>query len=248
MTNKIKYFIANWKMHGDLKSLKNINKVINFTKKTNNKKFKIIYCPPYTLLYNFIKNLKKTNISVGAQNIHENYNYGSYTGFINARMIKDIGAKFVIIGHSENRASGDDNDKINQKIKSAFKNKLEVIFCIGETLAEKKKKKTKTILRKQIEKGLKNLKHKNKVIVAYEPVWSIGTGLVPNNYELSKNINYIKSLVSKKFKNYRILYGGSVNPKNIKELNAIDIIDGYLIGGASLNYKKLIDIIKKTFN
>ena len=96
--------------------------------------------------------------------------------------------------------------------------------------------------------GLKGIGKKCKIIVAYEPVWSIGTGVVPNNLELEKNIKFIKSIISKKFNNYKILYGGSVRPNNIQKLNMIDLLDGYLIGGASQSSKKLIDIIKKTFN
>ncbi len=247
MTNKIKYFIANWKMYGDLKSLKTINKVIKFSK-TYKKKFKIIYCPPYTLLYSLKKLLKKSTLDLGAQNIHESLDYGPNTGFINAKMIKNSGAKFVILGHSENRALGESDMRINQKIKSAYKNKLIVIFCIGESLSEKRQKKTKIVLKRQIKNGLKNLSKKTNIIIAYEPVWSIGTGMILSNSELSENINYIKSLIYKKFKNYSILYGGSVNPKNINQINKINLLDGYLIGGASLNPKKLIDIIKKTFN
>ena len=108
--------------------------------------------------------------------------------------------------------------------------------------------KTNIILKNQIMSGLKGIGKKCKIIVAYEPVWSIGTGVVPNNLELEKNIKFIKSIISKKFNNYKILYGGSVSPNNIKKLNMIDLLDGYLIGGASQSSKKLIDIIKKTFN
>ena len=163
-------------------------------------------------------------------------------------MLKNVGAKYLIIGHSENRQDGDDNKKINLKIKSALKAGLKVIFCIGETLKEKRNKKTNQILNKQIRIGLNSVKNKSKIIIAYEPVWSIGTGIVPNNVELEKNINFIKSLIKRKFKNHIILYGGSVNPKNIEKINQLNLLDGYLIGGASQNSKKLIDIVKKTFN
>ena len=103
MTNKYMFFIANWKMFGDQKSLNSLNKVIKFSKINKNSKFKLIYCPPYTLLDLFNKKLKNTNIEVGAQNCHENESYGAYTGSINSKMIKKVGAKYVIIGHSENR-------------------------------------------------------------------------------------------------------------------------------------------------
>ena len=248
MTNKIRYFIANWKMYGDLASLKSIKNVIKFSRLSKSKKFKIIYCPPYTLLSDFVDTLKKSSIETGAQNIHENYDFGAHTGFINSKMLKNLGVKYVIIGHSENRTLGEAHKQINKKILSAIKSKLNVIFCIGETSFQRKNKKTNIILKKQIMNGLKGIGKKCKIIVAYEPVWSIGTGVVPNNLELEKNIKFIKSIISKKFNNYKILYGGSVSPNNIKKLNMIDLLDGYLIGGASQSSKKLIDIIKKTFN
>jgi triosephosphate isomerase len=135
---------------------------------------------------------------------------------------------------------------INLKIKSAIKSNLKVIFCIGETLSEKRKKITNKILSKQINNGLKSIKDTSKIIIAYEPVWSIGTGLIPKSNDLTKSISYIKSKFTKKTP--KVLYGGSVNNKNIDELKDINIIDGFLVGGASQNSKKFIDIIKKTFN
>ena len=140
MTNKFRYFIANWKMFGDLNSLKSINKVIKFVKSNKKKRFKLIYCPPYTLLSAFCSKLQKSPIFVGAQNCHEEAGYGAFTGNVNAKMIKNLGAKYVIVGHSENRANGDTDLIINKKINSALKQKLRVIFCIGETLAQKKER------------------------------------------------------------------------------------------------------------
>jgi len=250
MTNKFRYFIANWKMYGDLNSLKSINKVIKFAKSNKNKRFKLIYCPPYTLLSAFCAKLQKSPLSVGAQNCHQEIEYGSFTGNVNAKMIKNLGAKYIILGHSENRANGDTDITINKKINSALKQKLTVIFCIGETLSQKKRKETNKIIRKQITQGLKRFKKNSRIIIAYEPVWSIGTGIIPKNYELEKNIKFINSVILKntKLKKAKILYGGSVNPKNIQSLNAINMLDGYLIGGASQNAKKLIDIVKKSYN
>jgi len=250
MTNKYKYFVANWKMFGDIKSVNSINRVIKLSKSRKFKKAKIIYCPPYTLLNNFVQKLKKTKIDVGAHNCHQSDINGPFTGSINSKMIKNLGCSYVIIGHSENRINGDDNDLINKKIKVSLNNNLKILFCIGETLKEKKAKKTKIILSSQIINGLKKIKNIKKIIFAYEPVWSIGTGIIPKQYELINNIVFIKKLLKKRFKskNPKILYGGSVNPKNINELRQINQIDGFLIGGASQNSNKFIDIIKKTFN
>jgi triosephosphate isomerase len=250
MTNKYMYFIANWKMYGDLKSIKTLNKVIKFTKSYKNNKYKLVYCPPFTLLSSFSNKLRKTNIDIGAQNCHHSENYGAFTGSINSKMLKNIGANYIIIGHSENRTEGETNKLINKKIKNALKYKIKVIFCIGETLTERKNKKTYRVLTNQILSGLKNINKLSNIIIAYEPVWSIGTGIIPNSKELLKNINFIKSLIKTKlkYKSSKILYGGSVNQKNISDLKKIAIIDGFLIGGASQNAKKFIDIVKKTFN
>jgi triosephosphate isomerase len=239
------YFIANWKMFGGLNSLNSLNRVINFFKKFKKSKFvKIIYCPPNTLLESMSKKLKKSRIDVGAQNCHEQENYGAFTGSINPIMLKSVGAKYVIIGHSENRKMGETDKLINLKIKSTLKAKLKVIFCIGETLKQKRNKVTKQVLSRQLKFGLNKIRNNNKVLIAYEPVWSIGTGLIPKSDELFNTISFIK----KKIKKSKILYGGSVNSKNIIELKSIDNIDGFLIGGASQDSKKFIDIIKKTYN
>ena len=249
MTNKYRYFVANWKMFGNIKTIKSINKVIRISKLRKFRRAKIIYCPPYTLIDSFIKKLKKTNINVGAQNCHQSNLDGPFTGSINSKMIKNLGCKYVIIGHSENRINGDSDKIINIKIKSCLSNNLKVFFCIGENLKQKRDKKTKMILLNQITKGLSKIKNIKNLFIAYEPVWSIGTGSILKNSELTENILYIKKLIKKKFKNknIKILYGGSVNPGNIKNLSEIDQIDGFLIGGASQNSNKFIDIIKKTF-
>ena len=246
MTNKYMYFIANWKMYGDLKSLNTLDKVIKFSKSKEINKGRLIYCPPYTLINSFLKKFKNCQIDIGGQNCHESENYGPCTGFINSRMLKNVGANYVIIGHSENRKNGENDKLINLKIKSALKAKLKVIFCIGETLSEKRKRKTQSILSKQIKFGLDKIKNKSNIFIAYEPVWAIGTGIVPKSIDLFKTIKFIKS----KFKDKppKVLYGGSVAPENIKDLKEINNIDGFLIGGASQNSKKFIDIVKKTYS
>ena len=246
MTNKYMYFIANWKMFGNLKSLNTLNKVIKFSKSKEIKKGRLIYCPPNTLISYFFKKFQNCLIDIGAQNCHENDDYGSHTGFVNSKMLKSVGANYVIIGHSENRKKGESDKLINLKIKSALRAKLKVIFCIGETLSENKRGKTKLTLSKQIRLGLNKIKKNANIFIAYEPVWSIGTGKIPKNNELEKIVTFIK----KKFKTKspKILYGGSVNPQNINDLKKINSLDGFLIGGASQNPKKFIDIVKKTYS
>ena len=244
MTNKYMYFVANWKMFGGLNSLNSVHKVDKFLKKfKKNNLVKIIYCPPSTLIRPLSKKLKNSRIKVGAQNCHKNEIYGAHTGSVNSKMLKDVGANYIILGHSENRSEGENDKLINAKIKSALKSGLKIIFCIGETLHEKRKKITKKVLKKQIQLGLKNIKDKNNIIIAYEPVWSIGSGLIPKTKNLVETINFLK-----KVRKNKVLYGGSVNPKNIDELKQINNVDGFLIGGASQDSKKFIDIIKKTYN
>jgi len=249
MTNNM-LFIANWKMFGDLKAVNSAKKVIKFSKSQKFKKAQIVYCPPYTLINQFLKITKNSKIKVGAQNCHHEQNFGAFTGSVNIDLLKSAGANYVIIGHSENRSSGDTNRLINLKIKSALKKKLKVIFCIGETLKERKNKKTNLVLNSQIKKGLKNIKKNSNIIFAYEPIWSIGTGIIPEISQLENQIFNIKKILFNlwKLKNPKILYGGSVNTNNVQDLKKISSINGFLIGGASQKSKNFIDIIKKSIN
>ena len=250
MTYKYMYFIANWKMFGDFSSFKIINSVNNYISKIKSKKNKVIFCVPSTLISRFSNRLKKSKIFIGAQNCHYLNEYGPHTGSINSKMIKNAGAKYVILGHSENRTDRDTDNIINNKIKSAIKNNLVVIFCIGETLKQRKQKLTNKILSLQIDKGLKLVKNLKKIIISYEPVWSIGTGIIPTHKELTETISFIRNKLNKKFKkkhSVKIIYGGSVNAKNVRKLITIQGISGFLIGGASQSGKKFIDIIKNCY-
>ena len=251
MTNKVKYFVGNWKMFGDFSSFKIIHKInlyFSISKKfTNNK---IILCIPNTLLHSFKRKLKSKLISLGAQNCHFHEGYGSFTGSVSAMMLKKMGAQYIILGHSENRLEGESYKIIKKKILSALNQKLNIIFCIGESFKEKKQGKTFSILKKQIKGSLDKKINKNRIILAYEPVWSIGTNKIPKSNELRDTIKFIKNEFKKTFNtnNFpRVLYGGSVNPKNIRLFNSIKEIDGFLIGGASQSSKKFIDIIKNYY-
>ena len=248
MTNKLKYFIGNWKMFGDFGSFRIISKINQFSHKSKNvlKNKKIILCVPNTLIYPFKNKLKSKFISLGVQNCHYHQGNGPFTGSINASMLKKAGAEYIILGHSENRSEGETNQLIKKKIISALNQKLNIIYCIGETLKEKNKGKTFSILGNQIKSSLEKKFNMNKIIFAYEPIWSIGTNKIPKMNELKNTIEFIKKDYMKNFKTRKspkVLYGGSVNDKNIRLFSSISQIDGFLIGGASQSSKKFIDII-----
>jgi len=248
MTNKLKYFIGNWKMFGDFGSFRIINTINQFSYKSKNllKNKKIILCVPNTLIYPFKNKLKSKFISLGVQNCHYHQGNGPFTGSINASMLKKAGAEYIILGHSENRSEGETNQLIKKKIISALNQKLNIIYCIGETLKEKNKGKTFSILGNQIKSTLEKKFNMNKIVFAYEPVWSIGTNKIPKMNELKNTIEFIKKDYMKNFKTRKspkVLYGGSVNDKNIRLFSSISQIDGFLVGGASQSSKKFIDII-----
>ena len=202
------------------------------------------------MIYSFKKKLKSKFISLGVQNCHYHQGYGSFTGSVSASMLKKAGAEFIILGHSENRSEGETNQLIRKKIKSALDEKLNIIFCLGETLKEKKRQKTFYILKKQIRSSIEKKFNMDKIIFAYEPVWSIGTNKIPKMSELKNTIKFIKNEFRKAFKtkkSIKVLYGGSVNDKNIKLFSSISEIDGFLIGGASQSSKKFIDIVKNYY-
>ena len=248
MTNDKIYFIGNWKMYGNLTSLRNVKNIINLSKSKRYKNAKIIYCPPFTLIDRFTEITKKCNVAVGAQDCFKINGTGPYTGEISAKMLKQIKAQYVILGHSERRNLGDTNKIINKKLIYALEEKLKVILCIGESIKENKKNLTMKVLKNQLSYCLSNVKNLNKILIAYEPIWSIGTGKIPVNKNLEKLVMLLRKYINKKFKNnnVKILYGGSVNPKNINILKKIKNINGFLIGGASQDHKKFIDIVKKT--
>ena len=246
----MKYFIGNWKMFGVPKSI-NIIKKINFfhLKDKNRKKYRIIITPPYTLLETFSKYFKNKKILIGSQNSYQKDYFSSNTAAISPYMIKSVGANYTLVGHSDNRSEGDTNEMLKSKVIFALKNNLKVVFCIGENKIEKKNKKTFKVLKKQIIKVLEKKFNKNNIIVAYEPIWSIGTGKIPTKNELEKTIMYIKKILNQIYRKRSpaVLYGGSVDGNSVKIFKDIKEIDGFLIGGASKSSKKFVDIIKNYY-
>jgi triosephosphate isomerase (TIM) len=246
----MKYFIGNWKMFGVPKSLNILNKINLFNSKDKNRnKYKVIITPPYTVIESYAKFFKNKKISIGSQNCYQKDQFSSNTAAISPYMLRSVGAKYTLIGHSDNRKEGDTDSMLNAKVGFALKNNLKVVFCIGENKSEKKNNKTLSVLKKQLTKVLEKKFNKNNIIVAYEPIWSIGTGKIPTAHELQKTTIHIKKVLQNLFEKNSpaVLYGGSVDGSNVEMFKQIKEIDGFLIGGASKSSKKFIDIIKNYY-
>jgi triosephosphate isomerase (TIM) len=199
----------------------------------------VVICPSTIYIPYFLRKDSK----IGIQNIAAD-NSGSFTGEVSAMQAKSLGVSYAIIGHSERRANYlETDDIVNQKVLKALENHINVVLCIGE---EKRKAGFEKIIKNQIKKALINVSNFEHIYIAYEPVWAIGTGLTPTNEQIKKTVSLIKETVKKEFEfvNIKVLYGGSVNDNNIEALNQIDNLDGYLIGGASLDIEKVKKIIK----
>ena len=246
----MRYFIGNWKMFGVPKSINILNKInSHYSKDKNRSKYRVIITPPYTLIESYSKYFKDKKILIGSQNCYQKDHYSSNTAAISPYMLKSVGAKYTLVGHSDNRSEGDSDIMLKDKVRYALKNNLKVVFCIGENTIEKQNKKTLFVLKKQLSKVLEKKFNKNNIIVAYEPIWSIGTGNIPTANELRKTTIYIKKVLREIFKKKSpaVLYGGSVDGSNVEMFKEIVEIDGFLIGGASKTSKKFIDIIKNYY-
>jgi triosephosphate isomerase len=234
---------GNWKMNNDLKATKKLVKQIRKSiKKTDLKNTRVIVAPTFVNLATAVKGSKKSKLEVAAQNMHQADN-GAFTGEISAQMLKSIGVKTVILGHSERRAYfGETDALLSEKVDAALANKLEVIFCFGEELADRKAGNEEAIVGRQIKNALFHLEANafKKIVLAYEPVWAIGTGETASPEQAQDMHAFIRKTLADKFGNdvansVSILYGGSVKPANAKEIFGKPDVDGGLIGGAALN-------------
>jgi len=241
---------GNWKMN------KNINEALDLVKDLRFKladvdDVDIVVCPPFISINAVYQFLKGSNIKVGAQNCYFEKK-GPFTGEISPSMLKDAGCQYVILGHSERRQIFKEADEfINKKIKAVLAEELFPIVCVGETLEEREKGVTNDVIKKQVNGCLKNLTEEEvlKIIIAYEPVWAIGTGVNATPQQAEEVHKFIRGILLKLYnkdvsESVRIQYGGSVKPDNISQLMAEEDIDGALVGGASLDAESFTKIVK----
>ncbi len=250
MVYRLPIIAGNWKMN------KTVGEAINFIRELKGllsgiNDVEIVVAPPFTALFAVGKELHGSSIKLSAQNLHWEEK-GAYTGEISPLMLKELDCKYVIIGHSERRQYfGESDEIVNRKIKAAFKNGIKPIFCIGETLMERESGETFNVIKRQLESGLKDIKEEEigEMVIAYEPVWAIGTGrtATPNQAEEVHSFirERLETLFSKEIsEKVRIQYGGSVTPENIKRLMQQANIDGALVGGASLSAESFSRIVR----
>ncbi|MDR1057521.1 MAG: triose-phosphate isomerase [Coxiellaceae bacterium] len=248
---RIPIIAGNWKMNKTVGEGMALAQTLHQKVKEFEAEIEIIIAPPYTSLNKIAETLKDSLIKVSAQDMFWE-DAGAFTGQISAPMLKDIGVTHVIIGHSERRQFFyETNTTVNKKIKAALKHNLIPIFCIGETLAEREAEKVEEIITTQLASGLTDITQDaiTKIVIAYEPVWAIGTGKTATSEQVEEAHIMIRKLLTKKFGEshidmVRIIYGGSVKPNNAQELLSKPNIDGALVGGASLKAEDFINIIK----
>ena len=231
------FFIANWKLNGDLNF---INQYIDALKQFDEKSKCVVICP--TSIYLDKVSQKKNNFFIGAQNVSHHIN-GAYTGEISCKSLSELDIDFCIVGHSERRKIFyENNTDVNLKSIQLININIVPIICVGETLEEKENGNTNAVLANQLSEGVSKFSNSNNTIIAYEPIWAIGTGLTPSLEEINKTHEFIKKHNSR-FNNYKVLYGGSVNADNSNDIVSLTNVDGALVGGASLNYEEFHKII-----
>lgn len=239
---------GNWKMHktsGEAREL-----VVSLLDLVGSTGVEILVCPPFTALAGVAEACRDTVLKVGAQNMFWEAQ-GAFTGEISPLMLKELGVEYCLVGHSERRQHfGETDDTANKKVKAAFSHGLKPVVCVGETLAEREQGVTREVCRRQVEKGLAGLtpEQVSSLVLAYEPVWAIGTGKTASSADAQEVIAFIRGVLKERFgqeaaDQVRIQYGGSVKPGNVKELMSQPDIDGALVGGASLQPESFAAII-----
>ncbi|MFV1951310.1 MAG: triose-phosphate isomerase [Nitrospinota bacterium] len=249
--NRKRIIAGNWKMNKVIEESLSLVKELKGAVQGINDSIEIVVSPPFTTLSVINDIIKGSNILLAAQDVFWE-DKGAYTGEISPVMLKDVGCKYTIIGHSERRQYfNETNETVNKKTKTVLRNDLSVIVCVGETLEERENETTFSVIGTQIRDGLKGLGQKDmeQVVIAYEPVWAIGTGKTATPSQANEVHIFIRDTIKEMFgdetaSSITIQYGGSVNPSNITELMSESDIDGALVGGASLDSGSFIQIIK----
>lgn len=241
---------GNWKMNKTLQEAVDFASVVK-TKIPSAESVESVICAPALFLDRLVQEVKGTDLGIGAQNMHFEES-GAFTGEISPVALKDLGVQYVIIGHSERREMFNETDEtVNKKVHAAFKHGLTPIMCVGETLEEREADQWKQVVQSQTTKGLAGLTDEQvaKVVIAYEPIWAIGTGKTASAEDANEVCAYIRKTVAEQFSKetadqIRIQYGGSVKPGNIKELMDQSDIDGALVGGASLDPNSFLQLLE----
>ena len=242
---------GNWKMNNDLDASKSLaKKVIKKLKKKSLKNTRVIIAPTFVSSQKVASKAKGTKVEVAAQNMHQAKS-GAYTGEVSAEMLKSVGVHIVILGHSERREYfGETDALLAEKVNAALENKLEIIFCFGEVLEDRKSENHFKVVESQIKNGLFHLEASvwKNIVLAYEPVWAIGTGETASPEQAQEMHAFIRKIVTDKYNQevaaeVSILYGGSVKPSNAKEIFSKKDVDGGLIGGAALNAEDFIALV-----
>ncbi|MBP5307930.1 MAG: triose-phosphate isomerase [Clostridia bacterium] len=238
---------GNWKMN---KTAAEAKELVNALKPlVKDAACDVVVCVPFTDIYAVAEAVKGSNIHLGAQNVHF-ADHGAFTGEISADMLLEAGVEYVIIGHSERRQYfGETDETVNKRTLAALAKGLKPIVCVGESLEERETGKTEDVLKKQVVNGLKDVDDVTKVVIAYEPIWAIGTGRTATAEQANETIAFIRKTVAENFcpkcaEKVRIQYGGSMNAKNAHELMSMPEIDGGLIGGASLKAEDFSIVVK----
>ncbi len=247
---------ANWKMYKTpQEGVSFVSEICNLL--LDKEKPTIIFCPSFTSLFYMNENLSDSGIELGSQNVYFEPE-GAFTGETSVGMLKACGVRYVIIGHSERRhIFNENNTSLNKKLHAVLNNGLVPIFCIGETFDDRNARNTKMVLKEQLTKGLDGVKGQliDRMVIAYEPVWAIGTGVNAEPKQVEDTHLQINGLLAELYatelvKQIPILYGGSIKPENAKELIEVEGVDGFLIGGASLKlelFSKIIEIVKNNY-
>lgn len=236
MSNRRKLIVANWKMNGRLTSgLMLAREISEKALAAKPLPYDIVLCPPYTLLWPVAETLMGTPVFLGAQNCNA-ANHGAYTGEVSAGMLADLGCRYVILGHSERRVQHNENDEtIQKKINAAQLAGLTVILCVGETVEQRSAGLAEKVVAKQVKNALLQDFNAAQLVVAYEPIWAIGTGEQPEMADIQLIHKAIRAALGSRGGSVQVLYGGSVAPSNAKDILALPEVDGVLVGSASLN-------------